>query len=445
MEQKARRVYAKIEHRHLDDGQGFRLVFQSIDADWFDEANLRSRPRSLEGFHQARVFIIQITQEGLERAARDSLKTKAMHQPSVAASGAMIHILRSIDGDLDARWFVMTFSGPYVHSSGAIRARVFENLGGAGWTQRIEHIAVADEVTQRYLNAVFQLPGSAEDEMSDVWRAIEQISDPHVVAYDVGQGSANGLHHAHGWVQCYFDLGGGVHGHAKTYPAGLRFCFSKRPLIILSHWHFDHWVSATFNVAALTSDWLVPEQSIGPFHLALALAIWSEGGRVIVWPKTSRGVVTRGAISVGLCSGSNRNESGLAVLVKTYAGEVLLPGDCGYGHLPDFWPGLSSVPLLQGLVVPHHGGKTSALTTKVIPQPRSAWAKLAYSYGHPSGRYRHPHKSVEAEHAAAGWSLTMTRKTPAMRPRQGHVWLTPSPFTPPCYGSGGLCTLRPAQ
>ena len=444
---KAHRIYAKIEHRHHDLQQRFRFTLQGIDADWFDRTDFQQERLSLEAFRRARVFIIRIIQESLIRAAEEALRAAATKVKPDAMPVAMGQILASIGEDNDPRWFVVNFAGPYQRSRGAIQAQVHENLGTEGWNQRIDQITPADERTQAKLNSVFRLPEPAPYEVKEVLRDLERVKEPHVVAYDVGQGSANGIHHPNGWVECYFDIGGGVCEHAHTFPTGLQFCFTRQPLIVLSHWHFDHWVSAAYHCPrALQSTWLVPEQSMGPFHFALVLAIWDAGGRVVVWPAANSGIVNAGSISIGRCTGTDRNESGLAMLIKTAAGDVLLPGDCGYENLPDFWSGSSTAPKLLGLVAPHHGGKTSPLGSKKTPEPLGAWSKLAYSVGDPNS-YGHVRPDVNSAHIAAGWTGGMTRKTHTPRPAQGHVWLTPVPFIPPCLGGGAptSCSLQPTQ
>lgn len=442
LKQRASRLYVKMEHRHVDEMQRLRLEFQGIDADWFDQSHLQELQRSLAAFYGARVYLLQIDPQQIDRALREESEASERDDPAVA--GVAVRLL-GIENDLDPRWFEIRFAPDHKKVGGSVRARVFGDMGPENWTQRIAYFDRVDVETQRRLDSVFRLPRTPEAQIKQVLTSRSWV-DPHVVAYDVGQGGANGLHHPRGWAECYFDLGGGVCDHAATYPTDIRFCFSKTPLVILSHWHFDHWVSATFDARALESHWIVPEQTIGPFHLALTLAIWDAGGRVIVWPASWRGVLDIGPIAIGLCSGSDRNESGLAVLVRTYSGNVLLPGDCGYEHLPDFWPGSTGAPRLQGLVAPHHGGITSALRTRSIPGPASAWSKLAYSYGKPN-TYGHPRDLVTADHVGAGWTPAMTRESHVLRPRQGHVWLTPTPFVPPCNlgYSGRVCTLCPAQ
>jgi hypothetical protein len=59
------------------------------------------------------------------------------------------------------------------------------------------------------------------------------------------QGASNAAVAA-GVVWLYFDLGGAVNGNLGTFPPELRrFCFSTHPPVVLSHWDWDHWSSAS--------------------------------------------------------------------------------------------------------------------------------------------------------------------------------------------------------
>jgi hypothetical protein len=56
----------------------------------------------------------------------------------------------------------------------------------------------------------------------------------------------------------YADLGGGVIGHATSFPADFkRLCLTRSPTIVLSHWDWDHWSSAGRFPAAQTMTWIV--------------------------------------------------------------------------------------------------------------------------------------------------------------------------------------------
>jgi hypothetical protein len=70
------------------------------------------------------------------------------------------------------------------------------------------------------------------------------------------RGSANAVLDLNGVPCMYADLGGGVIGHATSFPADFkRLCLT--PTIVLSHWDWDHWSSAGRFPAAQTMTWIV--------------------------------------------------------------------------------------------------------------------------------------------------------------------------------------------
>jgi hypothetical protein len=419
------KVYAKIERDVEDEKSDDRIVFQAIELTWFDSMESDGETLNLEKFVGARFFTIKVRKTVTARFSQ---------------------VLARAMTDNDNVWFQIDFLWPKKFSDDPAMARIFEYAEKPAWNLRIASISIPKDAAQEKLLSVFQLTEQNKVNPKDGMRSLDVLHDPFVVAYDVGQGAANGIHAAEGRVAAYFDFGGGTTTHAKTYPIGLSFCFATQPIIFLSHWHSDHWISATkHDKRALKSTWIVPEQTIGPFDLVLILAIEHEGGSVIVVP-SSTGLITAGPITIGTCTGTNRNESGLAMLVRTESGEVLLSGDCGYEHLPDFWNGATTAPELLGLTVPHHGGLTTRLTNKATPTPLGGKSKLAFSYGKPN-RYKHPRKDVENTHIAAGWSKDMMRETPARRDELGHVALSPGPPIVCCniLPCGQTCTLRATQ
>lgn len=224
---------------------------------------------------------------------------------------------------------------------------------------------------------------------------------------------------------CYFDLGGGEGAHQSTFPPDLRFCFINRPVVVLSHWDCDHWVvAAEREPAALRSVWVVPDQFIGPRALLLALTIEYSGGRLMVWPLTLPHLAF-GPVEIGQCTGSSVNESGLAMKFNSFRGPVLLPGDCGYEHIP-LWNGAPATRVLS-LAVPHHGGKTSPLKSRAVPAPLGRfWQKVVYSYGKPNN-HGHARKDVKRAHCRAGWGILAMKQTGLLRSPKGlgHVLLSP--------------------
>jgi hypothetical protein len=217
-----------------------------------------------------------------------------------------------------------------------------------------------------------------------------------VAVLDVGQGAASFLFDksARPIPQFYFDLGGGVHPNASTFPkTGVHWCFTQRPPVILSHWHWDHWAGATYGGPANTSKalgarWLAPNQKTGSHTNKFKARIITAGGRIHYWP-IGLPHLTVGNITLGKAGGANYNDSGLILLLKSNDGRYsLLPGDAGYGHIPS---AISTMHAggLRTLVISHHGGTHGGVAG--IPKPDGIGHNVAiYSagsgntYGHPT-------------------------------------------------------------
>ena len=293
-----RRIYAKVksfEKLELDgELDGERIAFQGVDAGWFDTEGRNITERNLTNCSGMRVFVIRISLAELRRSApKDAADQRRLV--------LLLKTLDSVTSDNDGKWFEFSFKSPMKGSNVVAAARLYEDPNSAGWSMRVIAGSLIEGEKRDQL-VKFYLPKSrwrdSKFEFSITGILNDPQSDIHVVAYDVGHGSAAGIHHRDGWVQCYIDLGGGIPPNKATYPTGLRFCFTHKPLIILSHWHQDHWISATFDERALKCDWLVPEQEIGPMDFALLLAIEARGGRVNLWPHNR--VVFSGLIYVSL-------------------------------------------------------------------------------------------------------------------------------------------------
>jgi hypothetical protein len=142
------------------------------------------------------------------------------------------------------------------------------------------------------------------------------------------QGASNAAVAA-GVVWLYFDLGGAVNGNLGTFPPELRrFCFSTHPPVVLSHWDWDHWSSASRDPRAQAETWIVPRQGaakgLGPVHRTL-LARLLQRGRVLVWPQGLRALRVA-AYELLACTGTTRNDGGLALAFeRTIDGR---PGGC---------------------------------------------------------------------------------------------------------------------
>jgi len=259
-------------------------------------------------------------------------------------------------------------------------------------------------------------PGGTVASIQEIERFLLRAApkDQHtgLAVLDVGQGSAAFLYSDAG-VPCiqpslYLDIGGGCVYNAKTFPAGgVKWCFTKRPGILLSHWHWDHWAGATFggayNVAqSHSATWLVPSTPPGPFGKKLISAITAAGGKVMHWsPGTPP--VTSGKLTVGQATGTGWNNSGLVLLAELEPDRfTLVPGDAAYIFLP---PALKTKKL-KTLLISHHGGYLEASPPGAMPMPDGLPDCHAYCSVGDQNTYGHP--TIIADYASSGWHVVRT-------------------------------------
>ena len=287
----------------------------------------------------------------------------------------------------------------------------------------------------RALARAYSLDRFQEASAADLKAALcVDTGSPRLGVYHVGQGSCNALIGVGEHPALYFDFGGGCYRNTSTFPTNMRFCLMDSPLIVLSHWDFDHWVAADKFPQAQSMTWVVPKQKLGPHHYQLAerigkqgkLLVWGDSGPAMI--QTPYGVFTR-------ASGKGRNHSGIVLRVDIKIdGEetprsVLMPGDAAYRHIaPGQLGGLSY------LVASHHGGNHRGDK----PPTASVPGAVVYSFG--SGNScGHPHPRSLKRHQDAGWNSRFD--TP-----QGHVLLgsqDPVAGVPACGGTD--CDLQPKQ
>lgn len=260
-----------------------------------------------------------------------------------------------------------------------------------------------------------------------------------VAVYDVGQGSCQALvdkkHHV---PLVYVDFGGGVLFNRATFPKEFAgFCFTTEPLIILSHWDWDHWSSAYRFPKAMRMNWLTPKVPETPIQQAFAADLLSRG-RLHVWDDTYPTKTVHGKVLVERCTGKTSNDSGFAVTV--YSGKLkgrscLLPGDADYRYIP-------SLPRVKynSLCMTHHGGR---LHSKIYPMGKRG-AVSANSSG-PRNSYKHPLFATLKTHLEQKWPMPLQTGFSGHRPC--HVlmpWGKPAHlFRGGCHG--GECAVAPSD
>lgn len=269
------------------------------------------------------------------------------------------------------------------------------------------------------LAGIFSLQHFPKISVTGLRASLKKACAKTLAVYDVGQGNANAL--LDKLPSLYFDLGAGVYRNKKTTPANLRFCFTKKPKILLSHWDADHWAGAYETATgtppaylALQREWIAPLQTVGPLHIAFANDIIAHGGSLQIY-NPAAGTVDRVTLAnntelrLGLGSGSGRNDSGIVAVVENSnlnpSRTWVLTGDCSYTHIsPSLAP---NNPI--AVVVPHHGANLYGGAAAPNPfRGVNGYCRLLYSFGadnaHGNTGVRHPTLNTATLNIGARWS-----------------------------------------
>jgi hypothetical protein len=410
------RLYARVDVDESADRAGV-FVFDGVDAVWFDA--------------------VQPTQPWLAEPQNDSLESRVsmveVESPSVMAFTGT----EPLD---EGRWLEIELSPQRPEGN----VRQYINLFAAPVQHDLIQIGpVKDDVAER-LQTAHSLEPVEDASQTDIEGALDHSEHANAAAvYDVGQGACNALIRD-SYPVMYFDLGGGVRGNARTYPRELReFCFGSEPPIVLSHWDQDHWASAQRDTEALDQTWVVPRQgnTLLSSHLTFLAQLLRGNGSVLVWPEALPSV-TAGSVTIERCTGSGRNNSGLAMTFRSREGEqdsMLFPADSRYDCIP-----LAATQAFTSLVASHHGGRTKS--TFVPASDGAAHGRLVFSVG-AGNTYKHPLASESQAHHAA-WGNYRSLSTDNRIGSLGHVhlyWSQSGPAAVPLCHASPRCQLLPRQ
>ncbi len=277
------------------------------------------------------------------------------------------------------------------------------------------------EIKEEKLREKCKLSGKFE--YDTVQKDLRKFQPCAIGVMDVGTASCNLVYDETGNPLVYVDLGLPIGINRNTMPPTIVDpgpCLNNDPMVILTHWHFDHFSMARDQTGSLLwcgsnnwnellkLHWVVPEQDVGLAVCNLFIMLQE----VDLWPVDHPNLVA-GCFNIIKCNGApgNMNNSGLAVNVsikaadsttKTQVLSVLLPGDAQH----QFIPNVATIPRLQWMVVPHHGSDTDLIAGQ-LPRPVEAnKGRIAYSYGiRPGGEhvYKHPRQTAINAYHAAGW------------------------------------------
>jgi hypothetical protein len=284
--------------------------------------------------------------------------------------------------------------------------------------------------------AIAEQPSSSNSrDITDRFAALSVAGG--VAFYDVGQGACQAaVDQSMHLPQLYVDLGGGVLTNRKTFPEDFGgFCFTANPIVILSHWDWDHWSSAQRYPEALNASWLTPPVPMKPIQQAFAAELYARGS-LHIWNHTWPATIIEGPVTIERCTGRTANDSGLSVTLRQKTNgkrNCLLPGDAAYAHIPSVVAGES----FSVLGMTHHGGR---LHSAIYPKPKRSSSSVL-SVG-PRNSYRHPLFSTIAAHLENGWGFPTGTAVSGQRPCHVLVpWGSqPHIFQGGCHGGGGCAT-----
>jgi hypothetical protein len=160
-------------------------------------------------------------------------------------------------------------------------------------------------------------------------------------------------------------------------------------------------------------------------HRAFAWLLHSRRN-LFLWP-TNCSDMSGPSLQVARCTGRDRNNSGLSVVVQRTLRRgakeaVLLSGDADYTNIT-----ACATKQFGAAVVSHHGGIGTGHNTV---RPTGPTSQLVYSVGH-GNTYGHPKLQALLEHLVAGWIPAHTFSTAQhSRNRPCHIAIVLNRKTP---------------
>ena len=430
-----RRFYAlldSIEPEAPTEGEPITTFFEAVNADQFDDF-------ARENVGDEQFF------------ARLQINVLELQFPGAAALADWGFPLN----DHGASWREID-----VYDSGELLILQYRNLFDVEPIPRYLNsgATVPRDATVRRLESEFSLDDVLDATHSEIRGLLDALREiEFAVVYDVGQGNWNGLCDADGFPLLYFDFGGGVKQHSKTFPSALiDFCSTKNPPVVLSHWDWDHWCSGQRFPQATQLKWIAPRQRLGAVHRTFAQSL-VQNNNLLLWPSgpSAPGEIEGGQVRIEKCTQAGRNHSGLALILsenrRLGGQQMLFTGDARYSAIPS-----ERSSSFTAIVVPHHGADMRSNYAPTCPGSRHN--RLAYSFGD-SNTYGHPRAVTERRHQSQGWNhahavvrrglaawhvrRTIDRKTNGL----GHISLhwqpNQAPKTMPCGGKH--CSLGATQ
>lgn len=289
----------------------------------------------------------------------------------------------------EGNWYAMSLK-----ENGRIPADFYASSTARRTVVKVATIRPASKTESQELDRLTTLekaPAPTDDDWHRVEASVESCSEVHV--YNVGQASCAALAGVDHCPRVYCDFGAPTPRNQGTWPSPTPvLCVCREPIVILSHWHLDHWGAGRSVVDILKSLWVTPLQArINISALSWAAKLHAGGVLRVIHDKQLPKRVAALRISKG--RGSKPNDSGLVLESHLCSGTCLIPGDCDPQYLS-----LSGAPL-AACIASHHGARIGGL-----PPSAAGRGRIAYSYG-AGNSHGHPDPASVHTYSRAGWGV----------------------------------------
>jgi hypothetical protein len=248
---------------------------------------------------------------------------------------------------------------------------------------------------------------------------------PFIGVMNVGQGNCNQICDNNHKVVCYYDYGSPLHNYLGTAPNVVAPCLHDDPIMVLSHWDYDHIGMVRRNPYAYQLRWIVPRQDMGSASArdVYTRILAAHGGGILLWPGQNGGpppphhmalpwgFIERGIVRNQLAPGSgNMNDGGLVMYVCVQDGAAGVgPGPAQPPmHAPRDAPVEDTADILAGIA----RGAAPTLPTQDITEAATAAteeARIALHLGVAIGGAYFAaaavaaHNAIQAAGGAAHW------------------------------------------
>ena len=235
---------------------------------------------------------------------------------------------------------------------------------------------------------------------------INNASLKSLKTYNVGQASSNIISFDNN-KNIIFDIGIGCRSKNKkdfqneAIEENLKKLQQyKADVVIISHWHLDHYkiAESSPNDLLYDADWIVPELNAkkngsNEYRLAKYLSNYKKINFIERGLKGQK-IFDSGLFSIWTGLGEKGiNNSGLIVTLNKNGNNILLPGDCEYQNIPA--KVFDNGKRYKFMIVPHHGAKMEQIQSdnkldNNIELDSTYYAFISTghnNYGHPNAQH----------------------------------------------------------